>query len=118
MTEGSYLQSRFGTELYLAPEVKDMFPPEMEGTSATFNFSEKIDIWSLGILTFYLVYHEHPFTFKKQRELRKYIEGGPFHFLLLLRSKSVRTASASSRRPWRELHQRDHLHMMLSTATG
>ncbi|KAJ5590317.1 hypothetical protein N7450_004289 [Penicillium hetheringtonii] len=80
MTEGSYLQSRVGTELYLAPEVKDIFPPEMEGTSATFSFSEKIDIWSLGILTFYMVFHEHPFTFKKPRELRKYIDGGPFPF--------------------------------------
>lgn len=80
MTEASCLQSRVGTELYLAPEVKGVFPPEMDDTSATYTYSEKVDIWSLGILTFHMLFHDHPFTSKKPLELRKYINGGPFPF--------------------------------------
>ncbi|KAJ5085852.1 hypothetical protein N7532_010623 [Penicillium argentinense] len=78
--EDSSLQSMVGTRLYLAPEIQMLYPPGVEETSAMFHYSAKVDIWSLGVMVFYMLFHDFPFTLKSPHGLPKYVNGGPFPF--------------------------------------
>ncbi|KAJ5356301.1 hypothetical protein N7517_010910 [Penicillium concentricum] len=78
--EDSSLRSMVGTRLFLAPEVQMIYPPGTDETSAVFHYTEKVDIWSLGVMTFYILFHEFPFTSNTPYALPKYVRGGPFPF--------------------------------------
>ncbi|OQE44134.1 hypothetical protein PENCOP_c002G08812 [Penicillium coprophilum] len=78
--EDSSLRSMVGTRLFLAPEVQMIHPPGIDETSAIFHYTEKVDIWSLGVMAFYILFHEFPFTSNTPYALPKYVRGGPFPF--------------------------------------
>ncbi|KAJ5607563.1 hypothetical protein N7537_004182 [Penicillium hordei] len=78
--ENSSLRSMVGTRLFLAPEVQMIYPPRVDETSAVFRYSTKVDIWSLGVMVFYILFHEFPFTLKDPHGLPKYVRGGELPF--------------------------------------
>lgn len=73
------LYTEMGTRLFLAPEVQMLYPPEVD-ESSMFIYTNKVDIWSLGVITFYMLFHEYPFTLAKPTALPIYARGGPFPF--------------------------------------
>ncbi|KAJ5504906.1 kinase-like protein [Penicillium fimorum] len=70
---------RGGTPVFLAPEMQALFPPELEASSI-YNYSEKVDIWSLGMTVFYILFHLFPFTSNYPHALPIYVRGGSFPF--------------------------------------
>ncbi|KAJ9481498.1 hypothetical protein VN97_g11978 [Penicillium thymicola] len=58
--EKAALQSKVGTPLYLAPELLGLYPP---GTSLQKLrlYTHRVDIWSLGVMVFYVLCHDYPF---------------------------------------------------------
>jgi tetratricopeptide (TPR) repeat protein len=69
-----------GTPLFMAPEMRGYLPPGEEDSSITYHFTESIDIWSLGVTLFFLLFHDYPFTSKQPHKLPRYIAGGEFPF--------------------------------------
>ncbi|CAI7634839.1 unnamed protein product [Penicillium discolor] len=58
--ERAALQSKVGTPLYLAPELLRLYPPRMSLQNLGL-YTHRVDIWSLGVLVFYLLCHDYPF---------------------------------------------------------
>ncbi|KAF7626482.1 hypothetical protein AFLA_013873 [Aspergillus flavus NRRL3357] len=60
-TEGVALQSMVGTLLFLAPEVLKLYPPGLGRKRIRSDYTHTADIWSLGVMTFYMLCHDYPF---------------------------------------------------------
>lgn len=60
-TEGVALQSTVGTLLFLAPEVLKLYPPGLGRKRIRSDYTHTADIWSLGVMTFYMLCHDYPF---------------------------------------------------------
>ncbi|CAI7574824.1 unnamed protein product [Penicillium viridicatum] len=58
--ERAALQSKVGTPLYLAPELLGLYPPGMSLQKLRL-YTHRVDIWSLGVMVFYLLCHDYPF---------------------------------------------------------
>ena len=69
-----------GTPLFMAPEMRGYLPPGEEDSSITYHFTESIDVWSLGVTSFFLLFHDYPFTSKQPHKLPRYIARGEFPF--------------------------------------
>ncbi|KAJ5109650.1 hypothetical protein N7532_002295 [Penicillium argentinense] len=76
--EGSSLRSFVGTRLYAAPEILSSYSLDLDDSSGSFNYSEKVDIWSLGVMAFQMVFNTFPFM--QPTLLPKYIRGEPLPF--------------------------------------
>ena len=80
-TEGlTALRTRTGTPAFTAPEVLGFF---QRGDESTDSYTNAVDIWSLGVITFLILTGET--LFKDQRRLGRYVMGSftfPSNFLL------------------------------------
>ncbi|KAJ5698100.1 hypothetical protein N7462_000105 [Penicillium macrosclerotiorum] len=65
------LQSLVGTMLFLAPEIRGLNNGKQPRTQR--RYTEKVDIWALGITAFYMKFHSYPFN--SLDELSAYAEG-------------------------------------------
>lgn len=45
-----------------------------------FQYTEKVDIWALGVMAFYMVSHEYPFSPRRPTSLQQYIQGEDLPF--------------------------------------
>lgn len=43
-------------------------------------YTKKVDIWALGVLTFYMIFHDYPFSPRKPITLQQYMGGEDFPF--------------------------------------
>ncbi|KAK3384085.1 kinase-like domain-containing protein [Lasiosphaeria ovina] len=76
--EFSSAQTRVGTEVYLAPEVKGLYTVDSEEEEEK-TFSLAVDIWSIGAITYRLIHGRDAFA--EQRSLFGYvIKSSPFPF--------------------------------------
>ncbi|KAJ5594729.1 uncharacterized protein N7459_000937 [Penicillium hispanicum] len=57
-TGPNLLQTFVGTPMFLAPEMQFFFPEDSEDSFLA--YTEKIDIWALGVIVFYMVFNEYP----------------------------------------------------------
>ncbi|CAI7596790.1 unnamed protein product [Penicillium pancosmium] len=80
MSEDSSICSMVGTRPFMAPEMQGYLPPEEEEGSLAWRFTESIDMWSLGVTTYFLLFHEYPFSLERISKLRRYVEGSDFPF--------------------------------------
>ncbi|KAJ5975488.1 hypothetical protein N7481_009195 [Penicillium waksmanii] len=80
MSEDSSICSLVGTRPFMAPEMQGFLPPEEEEGSLAWRFTESIDMWSLGVTTYFLLFHEYPFSLEEIIKLRRYVEGSDFPF--------------------------------------
>lgn len=64
----------------MAPEIQGFLPPEEQDESIAYNFTQSIDMWSLGVTTFFLLFHDYPFSLKQANKLPRYVSGGEFPF--------------------------------------
>lgn len=51
----------------------------MEDDGIESSYTEKVDIWALGVITFYMIFHQFPFSTKtkKSTSLQRYLQGAP-----------------------------------------
>ncbi|KAJ5580275.1 uncharacterized protein N7459_006260 [Penicillium hispanicum] len=77
---GTSLRTVVGTPLFVAPEVLGIYPPDTAEISDNRHYTEKVDMWSLGVMVFYMLFHEYPFPFNNQSVLMRYVQGSPFPF--------------------------------------
>jgi serine/threonine protein kinase len=80
--DGTELRTVIGTEAYLPPEVRGIFPPDSEEDEEhTFSFA--VDIWAVGSITYRMVTGHTPFP--PGRKLFDYVvKGRPFPVDLML----------------------------------
>ncbi|PWY93081.1 kinase-like protein [Aspergillus sclerotioniger CBS 115572] len=78
--ESGALQTKAGTNLYLAPEVLRMYPPDRKPHP----YTNRVDIWSLGVMLFYLLSCHYPFP--NNKSLSSYVRNAHFPSLSLLQS--------------------------------
>lgn len=69
----SSLRTTVGTRFFCAPEIQDIYPPGTREDSR-YNYTEKVDLWSVGATGFYLLFHTYPFP--KVSDLVKYVDRG------------------------------------------
>ncbi|CAI7579407.1 unnamed protein product [Penicillium pancosmium] len=68
--ENSSLRTIGGTQAFLAPEMQGILPPEEEEGSLNYHYTESVDMWALGVTTFYLLFHDYPFSLKQPTQPR------------------------------------------------
>lgn len=76
--DGNGLQTWVGTPAFLAPELRFLDPCNMEDDGTESSYTEKVDIWALGVITFYMIFHLFPFATKKSTSLQQNLQGAPF----------------------------------------
>ncbi|KAJ5213670.1 hypothetical protein N7449_000839 [Penicillium cf. viridicatum] len=81
--ERTALQSKVGTPLYLAPELLRLYPPSMSLQKLRL-YTHRVDIWSLGVMVFYLLCHDYPFP--SDNSLSLYVRTSNFPAYRKLRS--------------------------------
>lgn len=81
--ERTALQSKVGTPLYLAPELLGLYPPGMTLQKLRL-YTHRVDIWSLGVMVFYLLCHDYPFP--SDNSLSLYVRTSNFPAYRKLRS--------------------------------
>jgi serine/threonine protein kinase len=74
------LQSCVGTPIFLAPEVHIFSSSGRNDHGTVLQYTKKVDIWALGVLTFYMIFHDYPFSPGKSITLQRYMEGEDFPF--------------------------------------
>ncbi|KAJ5160715.1 uncharacterized protein N7482_007719 [Penicillium canariense] len=80
VTEKDGLQTWVGTPVFLAPEVQMLYSSGMNDDDTLYHYTEKVDIWALGVITFYMIFHEYPFTPRKPIGLLQYVQGADLPF--------------------------------------
>lgn len=76
--EDTSLRTSVGTRLFMAPETQMIYPPDVDD-DLTSNYTERIDVWSLGVVAYYMLFHVYPFTMKNSF-LPRYVRGAPLPF--------------------------------------
>ncbi|KAJ5180898.1 hypothetical protein N7492_004108 [Penicillium capsulatum] len=76
VNEDTSLKTSVGTRLFMAPEAQMIYPPDVEDNC---HYTEQVDIWSLGVLVYYMLFHLYPFTVDN-KFLPKYVRGAPLPF--------------------------------------
>ncbi|CAG7955120.1 unnamed protein product [Penicillium salamii] len=74
-TEKAALQSKVGTQLYLAPELLRLYPPGLNPEKLR-HYTSLVDTWSLGVMLFYLLCHDYPFT--REQSLYSFVQTSSF----------------------------------------
>ncbi|CAG8037245.1 unnamed protein product [Penicillium salamii] len=74
-TEKTTLQSKVGTQLYLAPELLRLYPPGFNPENLR-HYTSLVDTWSLGVMLFYLLCHDYPFT--REQTLSSFVQTSSF----------------------------------------
>ncbi|KAJ5218020.1 uncharacterized protein N7498_000119 [Penicillium cinerascens] len=77
------LQTWVGTPGFLAPEVRFLDPYYKEDDGIESSYTEKVDIWALGVITFYMIFYKFPFGTKQSTSLKQYLQGAPLSLPLL-----------------------------------
>lgn len=57
-----------------------LYPPGTHGQRTGLQYTEKVDIWALGVITFYMIFHDYPFYPGKSITLQQYMQGEDFSF--------------------------------------
>ncbi|KAJ5798273.1 uncharacterized protein N7503_007569 [Penicillium pulvis] len=78
--EKSGLQSSVGSPTFLAPEMQMVYLSDMNDHDPVLRYTEKVDIWALGVMAFYMVFHEYPFSPRRPTSLQQYIQGEDLPF--------------------------------------
>jgi tetratricopeptide (TPR) repeat protein len=73
----------------MAPEMQGFLPPGEEEESIAWSFTESIDMWSLGVTTYFLLFHDYPFSLEQLPRLKRYVAGSDFPFPENLISQSL-----------------------------
>ncbi|KAJ5669494.1 hypothetical protein N7462_010564 [Penicillium macrosclerotiorum] len=74
------LRSLVGTPAFLAPEVRNVYLTGMNNKDTMNSYTNKVDIWALGIITFYMVFLDHPFDPEDISVQQQYMQDGNFPF--------------------------------------
>ncbi|KAJ5669166.1 hypothetical protein N7462_010236 [Penicillium macrosclerotiorum] len=80
VNEKDGLRSCVGTPVFLAPEVQMLYSPSINNQNDVLHYTEKVDIWALGAITFYMIFHDYPFSPWKSITLHQYMQGEAFPF--------------------------------------
>ena len=64
--ESTALRTHIGTEPYMAPEIKGIFPMDDGADADTDTFTLAVDIWSVGVIAFRMVTGRLPFPDPRQ----------------------------------------------------
>ncbi|KAJ6013055.1 hypothetical protein N7522_003410 [Penicillium canescens] len=73
--ENEGLQTWIGTPIFSAPEIQMLYPRGTNGHNVISHYTEKVDIWALGVTTYYMVFHDYPFKPRKPVTLSHYVQG-------------------------------------------
>lgn len=76
--EDTCLKTTVGSRLFMAPEAQLIYPPDID-PELIFHYTERVDIWSLGIVVYYMLFHAYPFT-SENKFLVPYVRGTPLPF--------------------------------------
>lgn len=68
MNNGKAMVEKVGSPYYIAPEVLDK------------NYTNKCDLWSIGVMTYLLLSGEPPFNGKDDKEVLSKVREGKFNF--------------------------------------
>ncbi|PIA92755.1 Serine/threonine-protein kinase cds1 [Cercospora beticola] len=72
----SSLHTQAGTQGYMAPEVMGLLDDDDDSDDGiTSSYTTAVDIWALGVITFYMLTGQLPFPVSDQRPLKKYVRG-------------------------------------------
>ncbi|KAJ5364614.1 uncharacterized protein N7496_010327 [Penicillium cataractarum] len=80
INENGGLQTWVGTPVFLAPELQMLYSPGKSDGDAVFQYTEQVDMWALGVIAFYMVFHSYPFPPNKPTSLLRYIQGADLPF--------------------------------------
>ncbi|KAJ5217800.1 uncharacterized protein N7469_011425 [Penicillium citrinum] len=80
VNENTSVSTYVGTRLFMAPEIQGHVPPGEEDNSVAYNFTASIDMWSVGVTTFFMLFHDYPFKLEELNKLVQYVRGGDFPF--------------------------------------
>ncbi|CAG7932049.1 unnamed protein product [Penicillium olsonii] len=72
--EDTDLRTNIGTALYCAPEVLRIYPLGRLSSNLEI-YTDRVDIWSLGVMAFHLFTQSHPFL--QSIDLTMYVRGSP-----------------------------------------
>ncbi|KAJ5677343.1 uncharacterized protein N7477_002976 [Penicillium maclennaniae] len=113
---GDGLQTWAGTPAFLVPEIRFLDASYMGDDGLESSYTEKVDIWALGVITYYMIFHLFPFATKSSTSLKQYIQGGPLPLPFLTVSekccdfsKAAKAPTASKRLSAKEATQNDWL---------
>lgn len=80
VNENTSISTYVGTRLFMAPEIQGHVPPGEEDNSVAYNFTASIDMWSVGVTTFFMLFHDYPFKLEELNKLVQYVRGADFPF--------------------------------------
>ena len=64
----------------MAPEIQGHVSPGEEENTVAYTFTASIDMWSVGVTTVFMLFHDYPFKLEEPHKLFQYIRGGDFPF--------------------------------------
>ncbi|KAJ5888799.1 hypothetical protein N7495_008840 [Penicillium taxi] len=74
--ETNITATQVGTPRFIAPEVLQLYPPELNGQNINHRSTYSVDIWSLGVMSFFMLTHFYPFP--KLQDLLSYVQTSDF----------------------------------------
>ncbi|KAJ5937293.1 hypothetical protein N7454_004948 [Penicillium verhagenii] len=76
------LQTCVGTLVFSAPELHmfSLYSGKIVNDETELQYTEKVDMWALGVIVFYMVFHTYPFPHNKPFSLPAYMRGADLSF--------------------------------------
>ncbi|PPJ60976.1 hypothetical protein CBER1_02014 [Cercospora berteroae] len=91
----SSLHTQAGTQGYMAPEVMGLLDDDDSDDGLTPSYTTAVDIWALGVVTFYMLTGHLPFPASDLRPLERYIRGKTSFPIQVLRDEKISDAGCT-----------------------